>query len=332
MKKKAHIYTNYHNIVVQQTYLDIIRKSLMEEGYDCDYVKKIEGMPKDDLYVFSLGNDAVKWYIKGYRKYIIWQQGATADESFMRNHSKMRYHVLNMIDCFAMKKAQMIFFCSEYMKKHYEHLAKEDFSDKSYIMPCFNEKLSMDAIQRKDYSKKIFAYVGSLAIWQCFDETVKIFKEIQKIYPDAEFKVLTFSVDETISKIKAAGIKNYQVKCVPKEEVQKELEEVTYGFLIRENSIVNRVATPTKISSYMSAGVIPIFSDVLDDFYRISKEMKYVIPMNNNVEADKIINFLNIEIDKKELMAEYEYLFDTYYSEKQHSKQISKLIRKILKY
>lgn len=44
------------------------------------------------------------------------------------------------------------------------------------------------------------------------------------------------------------------------------LADVKFGFVLRNDVPVNRVATPTKLSSYLSAGVIPVFSKYLKDF------------------------------------------------------------------
>lgn len=329
MNKAAHFYVNYNNIVVLNGYLDVIKQSLIQCGFTCDEIVSVEGMNKNDLYVFPMGIDAFKFYHKGYKNFILWQQGATADESYMRNKSKLRYRILNYMDCFAMKKAQMVFFCSQYMKEHYERLARRSFAHKSYCMPCYNEKLLPDSIDAKDYTKKNFAYVGSLDLWQCFDETAKLYKEIENRFPDAHFKVLTFSVQEAVEKIKALGIKNYEVKCVKKEDVQNELKDIVYGFVVRRDSIVNRVATPTKLSSYMSAGVIPIFSSVLDDFRKISGSMKYAVALDSLNDASELMKAINLPIDKDELKEEYEHLFNTYYGTQNHTNRISDMMKGI---
>lgn len=330
MNKKVHFYVNYSNMVVLKNYLDIIRNALSNNGFECDDIKSLDSLDKNDLYVFPMGIDAFKFYHKGFKNFILWQQGATADESYMRNKSKIRASVLNYIDCFAMKKSLITFFCSQYMKEHYEHLARCSFDEKSYLMPCYNETLSTQVIDKKDYSKKNFAYVGSLDLWQCFDEIVSLYKSIEDVYSDASFKVLTFSVQKAKEKLQAYGVKNYEIKKVEKEEVQDELTNVNFGFVIRNNSIVNRVATPTKISSYMSVGIIPIFSASLDDFSRVSKDMKYVIKVDSSDNPSKVIEKICMDIDKEDLKKEYIHLFETYYGTENHTRHISKLMEGLL--
>ncbi len=324
--KRAFFYTNYKNIVVLKTYLDVIKSSLTELGYECTYVTSLQGIDRNDLIVHVMGIDAVKFYIKGYRNFILWQQGATADESYMRNKSNIRYWLLNRLDVFAMKKARFILFVSEYMQKHYEKLGHCSFSDKSYLMPCFNEVLDVEIFYHKNYTNKIFCYVGSLDLWQCFRETVKLYKGIEDKVSNTKLKVLTFSVDEGEKILAEYGVRNYEIKQVPKEQVKQELMESAFGFIIRKDNMVNRVATPTKLSSYMSAGVIPIYSSCLNDFDKEakSKGLKYALGLSQEYEIDSIIEFIKREVIIDEIRAEYERVFTSYYSIEYHINNITK--------
>lgn len=327
--KQAFIYTNYSNLVVLQSYLDVVKDSLEMVGFHCEYTKNLKGVEKTELIVFPMGIDAFKYYFKGYHNFILWQQGATADESFMRNHSKLRYWILNKMDLFAMKKAKAILYVSQYMKEYYEKLGNCSFGNKSYLMPCFNEEYDRTIFDSKDYSKKVFTYVGSLDLWQCFEQTVDIYKKIEDKLKNCFFKVLTFDEEKGKRILQEKGVKNYSVKRVPKEEVKKELLEANYGFIIREDSIVNRVATPTKFSSYLSSGVIPIFSKCLTDFTQESLKMKYALALDDEIDVTSLLRFVNQEVNKEEVSAEYERLFSEYYSPEHHTKQLTLLFNKL---
>lgn len=319
----AYIYINYNNIVVLKEYLDVVKLSLDNLGYTCKYIKTLQNVKKNDLIVFPMGIDAFKYYMKGYKNFIIWQQGATADESFMRNHSLLRKKILNFIDVFSMKKAKFILYVSKYMEAHYSKIAKTNFDKKSYIMPCFNEELDTKIFDRKDYTKKTFTYVGSLDLWQCFDKIVDIYVEIEKKVPNCFFKVLTFQESEAKKILEEKGAKKFLVKRVPKEQVKEELLDCTYGFIIREDNMVNRVATPTKISLYLSAGVIPIFSQCLIDFYKISKMYDFMICLDDKNEIDKIINKVILEIDSETVQSGITSIFETYYNKSRHVKLLT---------
>ena len=88
---------NYPNVVVLNVYLDVIKEALARLNFQCEYIKDFEGVSKQDLIVFPMGKDAFKYYFKGYRNFILWQQGATGAESYMRHSSKIRSGILNYI-------------------------------------------------------------------------------------------------------------------------------------------------------------------------------------------------------------------------------------------
>jgi hypothetical protein len=112
---------------------------------------------KTDTLIIPLATDAIKMYLKGYRNIIIWQQGVSPEESFLRNHSYLRKLVLSNVDRFVMKHAKHIFFVSEAMKLYYQKVHKTDYSDKSFIMPCFNEMFNPIAFETdRKYDKKVF--------------------------------------------------------------------------------------------------------------------------------------------------------------------------------
>ena len=322
MEKKAYIYMNYANIVVLKVYLDVIKSALTKLGYECEYIKSFDNISKESLIVFPMGKDLFKYYLKGYRNAILWQQGATGAESFMRHSSKIRKFILDYMDCFAMKKAKMIFFVSQYMKEYYEAKAHTSFAKKAYVMPCFNESLDESVFEKKDYSKKIFTYVGSLDLWQCFNETADVYAEIERKNPDAFFKVLTFNVEKAKQIIADKNIKNYSVACVPKEQVRQELEEASFGFILRHDIDVNRVATPTKISSYLSAGVLPVYSSCLRDFHAQATGKSFAFALNPGEDLEELSNYIKGEINKNSVQKEIRDLFDTYYSTENHVKKI----------
>ena len=82
---------NYKNIVVLKDYMDVIKAALEDNGYVTQYVESLKGVDKRSIIVFPMGTDAFKFYLKGYKRIILWQQGVTAEESFLRNHSRHKY-------------------------------------------------------------------------------------------------------------------------------------------------------------------------------------------------------------------------------------------------
>ena len=119
-------------------------------------------------------------------------------------HSERRQY-FSETDEMINKKAKAILFVSQYMKDHYENLANRSFTSKSYIMPCFNEVFDPTVYDNKDYNNKTFTYVGSLDLWQCFEQTTNLYKQIEDAIPEARLKVLTFDTANAERIIKEKG-------------------------------------------------------------------------------------------------------------------------------
>lgn len=320
---KAFIYSNYDNLVVVKKYLDIIKNGLEQAGYEVEWRYEIKDN-KSDLWVFATCLSLIKAYLKGYRKLVLWVQGIEPEESFFKHNSYFRFFILKAIDYFAIKKSDFVFFVSNEMKRHYEHLLKTDLSDKSYLMPCFNED-SFD-VESKNYDRYIFAYVGSLSKWQCFEETVSIYKEIEKAIPDSFIKVLTFDPEKAIEILEKYEIKNYKAYSVSQEKVKEELKDVTYGFIIREDIELNRVATPTKFSSYLSAGVLPIYSSCLTDFKDHYEKMNigFCFDKDRN-QIEDIITYVKTKKNKERVNKDIAVIFKNYFSTEKHSGEIARI-------
>ena len=329
--KEAFFYLNYDNVVVLKDYLDVLFVALENNGYLCKYVKDLKGISKKSLVVFPMGNDAFKFYIKGFRNIVFWQQGATADESYLRHKSILRKTILNFMDCFIIKRAKLNIFVSLELQNYYEDLMKKKIGNYSFIMPCFNDQYdkSIVDIAKKDYGLHSFAYVGSLTDWQCFDETIDLYKQIEDSICDSFLKVLTFQKEEAIRIIKSKGVKNFSVKTVKKEEVKNELKDISYGFVIRKDILVNRVATPTKFSSYLAAGVLPIYSDCLKDFSRGCGGYNISFEVGESTPLDNICGFVKKEKNSQQIEQSIVNVFNTYYSPKKYVNELSLLIDKL---
>lgn len=322
------------NAEVTDYYLDVIA-SLMEACGEKKYEDDIDlkQCKTEDIIIAPTAVDFVKLYFKGYKNIIYWMQGIDAEESYMRNGSKLRRYVLDVITKFAMKRAMAIFYVSDEMKKYEEGKFGISTDKKSFIMPCFNvsrtEGLQVD---ESKYKKNIFTYVGSLSKWQCFEETLDFYKQIEAIDPHAELKIFTFAEEEAKSIVKTKNVKNCIVTSVAPDKITEALADVKFGFVLREDDPVNCVATPTKLSSYLSAGVIPIFSKYLKDFYNRTADFEYVVPVSDFKPNEKLIKLMNNEINSDKLIFEYMDLFKSYYNPdyyiKMYKEKMSNLLEK----
>lgn len=113
------------------------------------------------------------------------------------------------------------------------------------------------------YNNLSFVYAGALYDWQCIEETVLVFKMINEIDPSARLTLLTAKKQKAEELIKKFALVNIKISFVKLENLQNELVKYKYGFLLRKNDPINNVATPTKMNSYLAAGIIPINTNVI---------------------------------------------------------------------
>lgn len=249
-------------------------------------------------------------------KRIFWFQGVAPEESLMRNSSRFRYVVLSYLEKMVLRNADFFFLVSRAQKEHYEKKYKFKLDeDRCFIMPCFNEQLHSDSFfVPNKYIKNIFCYVGSLSVWQCFDRIVKVYRNIEKRLPDAEFRVYTKEIDEAKRVLNYNQVKHYLVEYVPENLLHDKLKECKFGFVLRDNVVVNNVATPTKLSNYLANGVIPIFSDCILDFAKLADDYKYLLAVNDKLDIENIIDVASEEISPIEIQEVYSSIFSKYYN------------------
>jgi hypothetical protein len=173
-----------------------------------------------------------------------------------------------------------------------------------------------------------FVYAGSMDEWQCIDKMLGCYNEIQKHFHNCKLSLLTSNKDEALRLIGIHHIENenIEVKYIPLSDIDKELEQYKYAFLLRDDIEVNRVATPTKMNTYLANGLIPIYSDVVDSFRINLSQLKYRIIQNTEENSSSIIskiqNIEKMQIPIENIMSNVEKVFTTYYNRDIYANQL----------
>jgi len=328
------IYNPYENQTVTNEYVSVIEQCLNLNNVETQYIDVLEKKSenKEKGIVVIVPSAAFKARCVGYKKIVLWVQGAAAAESYMRNKSILRYAALSYLEFCGLKSADLILFVSQTMKEYYENRFKLKL-DNSYIMPCFNNEIEKDYFYTDGkYENNVFIYAGSLAPWQCFEPTVKFYKQIEDMVPDAFFRVLVKDHETAKGILDKYGVKNYSLGFVPQSEIGNEMAKAKFGFCLREDSIVNRVATPTKLSTYIAHGVMPIYSSYLLDFKKQSGKCRYCFCVDHNDSSEtnfmKKVCFENIKAD--DVFNVYSKTFGNYFSKEYHGKALSEFMKCVL--
>ena len=303
-------------------YVDIVKEAFIKSGYTILQAEKISELRQHrKIFVMS-----AKWcfLVKLYSpraKIVTWFQGLGAEEALMTKNSILRKRLWNCVEYFAMKFSWLNIYVSERMHKYY--MDTYNIYDKNFfIMPCFNKKLNINAFNVSGkYTCPSFVYAGGLDKWQCIEETLELYSLIEKENSNASLTILTREQEKAHLLVKNYGIKNYKISFVSLENLDDELKKYKYGFLIRQNHIVNNVSTPTKMNSYLANGVIPIYTDVICDFNKNFRACTSFIKLGSGkTVADWGKDFILYEnsaelIDSCCLIREVSNIFLEYYNE-----------------
>ncbi|MFJ1472961.1 hypothetical protein ACILE9_01685 [Capnocytophaga cynodegmi] len=307
-----------------QYYVELIERAIKKSGGTSIRCKNIKDVKwGETVLTIELFTFIQCFFLKNARIFH-WAQGISPEEAYLNNPSKLSYYIKCLLEFFVLKFSKKLFLVSEAMLLHYEKKYKISISKKSIIIPCYNKHLLKEPFFTESrYHTPTFVYAGSLSKWQCFEEMIAIYKGIEEKIENCKLTILTAETKKANNILKQNELKNFEVKYVPLAELEKELSKYKYGFLIRKHDIINYVATPTKMNSYLSVGLIPIFTDAIGDFNKKINLEEYELKLLGNINIEtsvkKIIAFeKNVNILPKKYYFLVKQVFNNYYSDKKN--------------
>lgn len=162
----------------------------------------------------------------------------------------------------------------------------------------------------------VFAYSGSTAGWQSFETLNSFISPLMKA--DTNYKIIFLAKSEkSIDQLKLQYPNQVAQKWVAHQEVTAILSACDYGILIREQSITNQVASPTKFAEYLSAGLPVIISANLGDYSDFVEKHHCGISLNNKVtsidkptlkEKERMKELVNLNFTKEANNDQYKTL------------------------
>lgn len=315
-------------------YLGLIKDCLIDTDYKIITAHKLRDITQPDLILTLTGRYflAAK-IIFPKSKTIFWAQGVSAEEAKLSGDNwkdKLRCKFRFFAEQQAVKKSDILFCVSEAQVNYYKTTYNYSDSNNCVVMPCYNLKLSNN-FDENQYTSPTFVYAGNSSVWQGVDFMLDMFAIVQKTIHNARLIICTNDIKVFEYKIESRKIQNYEIKYVPVDKLSDEMHKYKYGLIIRDNHIVNHVATPTKMNSYLASYLIPIFSEGVDAFKRNIDLGEYTlrasIPLNAEALAKQIIEFENKIKDFSGFEEIVNNLFNRYYNDNRYKTEISRMIR-----
>lgn len=228
-------------------------------------------------------------------------RGLGSAETFARRNSHVKQYILLRLERFVYKRADVVHCVSNVLKK----FLVENFGEREVkVFPCCvidrmqkNKPLINDGLK--------FVYVGGYSFWQKTHETLRLYSFIERKVQSSKLTIITHDSKSFIQAVKDIGLTNVEIKSLNQSEVLSDLVNYDFGFLLRDNILMNNVASPIKFSEYISRGVFPILTEGVGDYSQVvSSKSLGIICNDEEFDVSRLYDLLN---DKCSLDRLYEY-------------------------
>ncbi|HMG86786.1 MAG TPA: hypothetical protein VK574_13735 [Terracidiphilus sp.] len=120
---------------------------------------------------------------------------------------------------------------------------------------------------------KVLIYSGSISFFQCFDESVALFRRVLASDPGAVFLIVTPNSEAAHHALDGIPKQNLRVLSATIADVNGFLNAADFGILLRRRDAINRVASPVKFAEYCLAGLPVIMTDAVEQSVQIGREL-----------------------------------------------------------
>ena len=264
-------------IIYYKNYLDEIRR--YKHDIDVIYTRS---------YVIFLKLFIFKNISRSKIKILFDFRGLGSAETFARRNSKVKRYILEIVELLVYKNADSVHVVSSFLK---DWLASKWGAREVTVIPCCVETTILR--EKSDVKSEMkFVYVGNTSFWQKIESIIYLYRSIESNRLGTSLTIITKDEEAVNKLLNENEILNFEVKSLSQEEVLLDLVNYDFGFLIRDNILMNNVASPVKFVEYISRGVIPIVTEGIGDYSSLVSENKLgIIIKNDLISIDELLSY-----------------------------------------
>lgn len=276
-----------------------------------DYFKICKILKNSDvLYVHSLFNfiKLIPFLFIIKKKNIILDFHGVVPEELEFMNKKFKSFIYNIVEKIAISYSKHIIFVTESMENYIANKYKLN-NYKSHILNIFSTNVfkavntnEIDLLRDKYKIYKddiVFIYSGNTQKWQNIDLMLSVIEKNQNV-KNYKFIILTGEPEILKSKLEEFRLSNQSniiLTSVSPALLGNFYSIAHYGFILRDEHVLNNVANPTKLVEYMWYGIIPIVKyEELGDYKELGYEFIKFDNITSNMRQKK--SFKNSEIIK----------------------------------
>jgi len=208
------------------------------------------------IYVHSIHNGfrALPFYLLKFKNIFTDMHGVFPEELGYYG-KKTAAWLYGIIEKITVRSSRALILVTDAMGEHYRK-KYGNYRCKMYKIPIFDDFMMKEGKTRPEQGKLSIIYSGGTQKWQNVD---LMLESVKKAQGKCSVTILTPDMGTFRQKLEEYGLASgVQVLSVPKHEVYDYYCRSDLGYILRDNSIVNRAACPTKLVEYLACGVIPI--------------------------------------------------------------------------
>jgi len=208
------------------------------------------------IYVHSIHNGfrALPFYLLKFKNIFTDMHGVFPEELdyYGKKTSAWLYGIIEKI---TVRRSRALILVTDAMEEHYRE-KYGNYRCKMYKIPIFDDFTMEEGKARRQQGALSIIYSGGTQKWQNVD---LMLESVKKAQGNCSVTILTPDIETFRQKLEEHGLASgVQVLSVPKHEVYYYYCRSDLGYILRDNSIVNRAACPTKLVEYLACGVVPI--------------------------------------------------------------------------
>jgi GT2 family glycosyltransferase/glycosyltransferase involved in cell wall biosynthesis len=210
------------------------------------------------IYIHSVLRMQGNWirtlmYIPGITK-VIDIHGVVPEEFRLHNdfYSAVLFEARERL---AVRKSHLVIVVSEAMKSYLRQKYRSELRGPIAIFPMFLNVVPTLAPRPYINGKPVVVYAGGLQKWQ---QVGKMIDAISRTAAVCAHRFYCPDPDAIRTLLPEATRTHVIIDSKTHSELTELYAECHYGFILREDSVVNHVACPTKLVEYLAMGIVPI--------------------------------------------------------------------------
>ncbi|MEN8276051.1 glycosyl transferase family 1 [Acinetobacter seifertii] len=225
--------------------------------------------------------------------YILDLHGVVPEELVMQGKI-FKSKIFNIVERILFKKIDIAIAVTNAMANHFSKKYKN--AKCQYIIYAILPSHLKSSNMELELSNTIeVIYSGNTQVWQNVDLMLDVIKN--HFYDNINYTILTGDLVGFHEKLSSHNIDldKINLKSVSPYELEEYYKQSHYGFILRDDILVNNVACPTKIIEYLNYGIIPIvLTENIGDFKELGYEFLNVTNFSSNIAKQK--SKKNIEV------------------------------------